>query len=143
VREALERLEPDFARAGCEVRLAVEGEARGWWDPMRVDQIIVNLLSNAVKYGQGKPVHVTIQRRGEGVALEVKDQGIGISEEAQARLFRKFERAVLARHYGGLGLGLYISRTLAEAMGGTIQVDSQPGQGATFMVWLPYEPVLH
>lgn len=143
VRDALKRLEPDFARAGCEVRLAVEGEALGWWDPMRVDQIVVNLLSNAVKYGSGKPVQVTIQQRGEGVALQVKDQGIGISAEAQARLFRKFERAVPARHYGGLGLGLYISRTLAEAIGGTIQVDSQPGQGATFTVWLPHEPALH
>ena len=143
VREALERLEPDFARAGCEVRLEVEEEVWGKWDPMRVDQIVVNLLTNAIKYGMGKPIHVQVQRDGESVVLVVKDQGIGISEEAQARLFRKFERAVPSQHYGGLGLGLYISRTLVESMGGSIQVDSQPEQGATFTVTLPCESALH
>jgi signal transduction histidine kinase len=143
VREAVERLEPDFARAGCEVRLEVEEEVWGRWDAMRVDQIVVNLLTNAIKYGLGKPIHVQLQRRGERVQLVVKDQGIGISEEAQARLFRKFERAVPSQHYGGLGLGLYISRTLVEAMGGTIQVDSRLGEGATFTVTLPCESALH
>jgi signal transduction histidine kinase len=143
VREALERLGADFARAGCEVRVDSEAEVRGWWDPMRLDQVVVNLLSNAVKYGQGKPIHIQVRQRGESAVLVVKDEGIGISAEAQGRLFRKFERAVLAQHYGGLGLGLYISRTLVEAMGGTIQVESQPGEGATFTVTLPCEPVLH
>jgi signal transduction histidine kinase len=143
VREAVERLEPDFSRAGCEVRLEVEEEVRGRWDPMRLEQIVVNLLTNAIKYGLGKPIHVQLQRQGEGVVLAVKDQGIGISAEAQGRLFRKFERAVPSQHYGGLGLGLYISRTLVEAMGGTIQVDSQLGQGATFTVTFPCESALH
>jgi signal transduction histidine kinase len=143
VREAVERLGPDFARAGCEVRLEGVEEVGGWWDPLRLDQVVVNLLSNAAKYGQGKPIHLNVQVRGGSAVLVVKDEGIGISEEAQRRLFRKFERAVPAQHYGGLGLGLYISRTLVEAMGGTIQVESQPGKGATFMVTLPCEPVLH
>lgn len=143
VREAVERLGADLARAGCEVRLEVEAEVRGWWDPMRLDQVVVNLLSNALKYGQGKPIHLHVQRRGGSAVLVVKDHGIGISVEAQSRLFRKFERAVPAQHYGGLGLGLYISRTLVEAMGGTIQVESQLGEGATFTVTLPCEPVLH
>jgi signal transduction histidine kinase len=109
---------------------------------MRLDQIVVNLLSNAAKYGQGKPIHIQLQQRDGHVVLEVKDQGIGISEEAQARLFRKFERAVATQHYGGLGLGLYISRTLVEAMGGTIQVSSRLGEGATFTVTLPCEPLV-
>ncbi|WP_232293830.1 MEDS domain-containing protein [Stigmatella aurantiaca] len=137
IEEAVERLDPDFERAGCEVLLHVEGETQGQWDPMRLDQVVVNLLSNAAKYGAGKPIHILLQRSGNRVSLAVKDQGIGISSEAQARLFRKFERAVPARHYGGLGLGLYISRMLVEAMGGTLQVDSLPGQGATFTVSLP------
>jgi signal transduction histidine kinase len=143
VREAVERLEPDFARSGCEVRLEVEEELRGRWDPLRLDQIVVNLLTNAIKYGLGKPIRLQLQRRGESAVLVVRDQGIGISAEAQERLFRKFERAVPSQHYGGLGLGLYISRTLVEAMGGTIQVASQPGAGARFTVTLPCEPALH
>lgn len=142
VREAVERLEPNFTRAGCEVRVEMEGELRGWWDPMRVDQIVVNLLSNALKYGAGKPIHLRGWRRDGSVCLEVKDHGIGISAEAQPRLFRKFERTVPAQHYGGLGLGLYISRMLVEAMRGTLQVDSRPGQGAAFTVSLPCEPDL-
>ncbi|WP_257459012.1 MEDS domain-containing protein [Archangium lipolyticum] len=137
VREAVERLEPDFTRAGCEVRVEVEGETRGCWDPLRVDQIVVNLLSNALKYGAGKPIQLRLRRSGECVTLEVTDQGIGISPEAQTRLFRKFERTVPAQHYGGLGLGLYISRVLVEAMRGSIRVDSQLGQGTTFTVSLP------
>ncbi|KFE66227.1 MEDS domain-containing protein [Hyalangium minutum] len=143
VREAVERLEPDFARAGCEVRLELVEELQGRWDPMRLEQIVVNLLTNAIKYGLGKPVHIQVQRRGESAVLAVRDQGIGISSEAQERLFRKFERAVPSQHYGGLGLGLYISRTLVEAMQGAIQVDSQPGHGAIFTVTLPCEPALH
>jgi signal transduction histidine kinase len=143
VREAVERLGADFARAGCEVRLEGAERVEGWWDPMRLDQVVVNLLSNAIKYGLGKPIHLSVQLHGGSALLVVRDEGIGISEEEQRRLFRKFERAVPAQHYGGLGLGLYISRTLVEAMGGTIQVESQPGQGATFTVTLPCEPVLH
>jgi signal transduction histidine kinase len=142
VREAMERLGPDFSRAGCQPRLEVEGKTRGWWDAMRLDQVVVNLLSNALKYGAGKPIHVQLQQCGEHVRITVKDQGIGISEEAQRRLFHKFERAVPTQHYGGLGLGLYISRMLVQAMGGTIQVQSQPGEGASFNVTLPYEPEL-
>ncbi|HYI02945.1 MEDS domain-containing protein [Hyalangium sp.] len=139
VRDAVERLEPDFSRAGCEVRLEAEAEVWGWWDPLRLDQVVVNLLTNASKYGRGKPIHLQVQRRSGSVALRVKDQGIGITAEAQTRLFRKFERAVPSQHYGGLGLGLYISRTLVEAMGGSIQVDSRLGEGATFTVSLPCE----
>jgi signal transduction histidine kinase len=140
VREAVERLGPDLARAGCQARLEVEGATQGWWDAMRLDQVVVNLLSNALKYGAGTPIHIQLRQRGEQVELTVKDEGIGISEEAQGRLFHKFERAAPTRHYGGLGLGLYISRMLVQAMGGTVRVESRLGEGASFIVSLPYEP---
>ncbi len=67
----------------------------------------------------------------------VRDEGIGIAPEAQERIFSKFERAVSDRHSGGLGLGLYITRSIVEAMGGTIRVESRPGQGSTFTIELP------
>ena len=67
----------------------------------------------------------------------MSDGGIGIAVDSQARIFRRFERAVSLRQFGGLGLGLYISRQIAEAHGGTIQVESAPDQGATFTVALP------
>ena len=67
----------------------------------------------------------------------MRDHGIGIDAEDQRRIFERFERAVSARHYGGLGLGLYIARQIVEAHGGTIDVASQPEQGAEFRVRLP------
>jgi signal transduction histidine kinase len=69
--------------------------------------------------------------------VEVVDRGIGIAPEDAARIFGRFERAVSSRHYGGLGLGLFITRQLVEALGGDISVHSEPGQGSTFTVVLP------
>ena len=103
-----------------ELRLG-EG-ARGLWDRSRVEQVAANLLSNAIKYGPGHPVVVEVRPDGESVSLSVSDQGIGVDPEDAARIFQRFERAVSVRHYGGLGLGLYIARQIAEAHGGKITV---------------------
>ncbi|WP_375770841.1 ATP-binding protein [Archangium gephyra] len=137
VRETLERLREVFAQAGCAVTFQNRGPVVGWWDALRLDQVIVNLLTNAAKYGQGRPVTVTVEQDGEQARLTVRDEGIGISSEALPRLFGRFERAVSVRHYGGLGLGLYISRQIVEALGGRVSVDSRPEEGATFTVVLP------
>lgn len=139
VRECVERLEPEFARAGCAVKLDLQPEVTGRWDPLRLEQVVVNLLTNAVKYGPGKPVELRLWATGRRVSLSVKDSGIGIAPEALTRIFRKFERAVPATNYGGLGLGLYIAQQIIEAMGGCITVESSPGVGSTFTVHLPQE----
>jgi two-component system, OmpR family, sensor kinase len=73
------------------------------------------------------------------VHLVMRDHGIGMSPQDATRVFERFERAVSVRHYGGLGLGLYITRQIVEAHGGHISVDSRPGEGATFTVALPRE----
>jgi signal transduction histidine kinase len=109
----------------------------GRWDRLRLDQVITNLVSNALKYGAGKPVRVRARQDGPLVSLEVEDQGIGIPAEAQGRIFERFERAVAQGHYGGMGLGLWITRQLVEAMGGAIDLSSAPGEGSTFTVRLP------
>ncbi|NMO14284.1 PAS domain-containing protein [Pyxidicoccus fallax] len=137
VRDGVERLEAVFTQAGCEVRLRVPVEVRGYWDGSRLEQVVVNLLSNAAKYGAGKPVDIEVDADEGQARLRVRDEGIGISSEAMPRLFGRFERGVSDRHYGGLGLGLYISRQIVEAMGGGIQVESQQGEGALFTVRLP------
>jgi PAS domain S-box-containing protein len=139
-REVLERLADVFERAGCEVRLEAPKPVRGRWDAQRLDQVLVNLLTNAAKYGAGRPVHVRVEEAGAFARLTVRDEGIGIAPEALPRLFGRFERAVSDRQYGGLGLGLYISRQLVEAMGGRVCVDSRLDEGATFTVELPLQP---
>ncbi|HUL59423.1 MAG TPA: ATP-binding protein, partial [Anaeromyxobacteraceae bacterium] len=74
---------------------------------------------------------------GERACIEVRDRGIGIAAADQRQIFERFERAVSSRNYGGLGLGLYIVRRIVEAHGGTIRVESEPGEGAAFFVDLP------
>ncbi|RYZ38944.1 MAG: GAF domain-containing protein [Myxococcaceae bacterium] len=140
-RDAVERLEEVFAQARCPLRVELPRTLTGQWDSLRLDQVLVNLLTNAAKYGAGHPVSVRAGTGADGEAWwEVRDQGIGIEADALPRLFGRFERAVSDRHYGGMGLGLYISRQIVEALGGRIDVDSQPGQGATFTLRLPRQP---
>ena len=96
-----------------------------------------NLLANAAKYGAGGPVDLIVEDLGPSARLDVVDRGIGISPGDQGRIFDRFERAVSERHYGGFGLGLWLSRQIVEAHGGTIEVTSAPGVGSTFTVLLP------
>jgi len=137
-RSATERMGAELERAGCPVHLALRPGAVVLADASRVDQVLVNLLSNAAKYGAGKPVEVSAGPAVPGWAnVSVRDEGIGIAQEDLARLFGRFERLEPARNYGGLGLGLYISRQLAVAMRGSLDVTSAPGQGSTFTLQLP------
>ncbi len=141
VREVSARFSPEAERAGCRLDVLENGPVVGQWDRLRLEQILSNLLSNALKYGAGKPVHLRVEQEEAAVRLVVRDEGIGIKPEALGRIFNRFERAVSERHYGGLGLGLYVTRRILEVMGGTVKVESTLGQGATFTVELPRQPV--
>lgn len=103
----------------------------------RTLQIMVNLIGNALRYSpRGATVWLRLQRDGDRAVAIVADQGKGIATEDQARIFEKFER-VDPSEQGGSGLGLYIARRLARAMGGDLTVDSAPGEGARFILSLP------
>jgi CheY-like chemotaxis protein len=109
---------------------------------MRVRQILLNLLGNAIKFTERGHVGLAARLDDDGgaVTFEVSDSGPGINAEQQQRLFHRFEQADgprTASRYGGSGLGLAICQELAVAMGGRIDVDSQPGRGARFAVRLP------
>jgi signal transduction histidine kinase len=96
-------------------------------------------MANAIKYGAGQPIDVRVERAGDEARFSITDRGIGIAAEDQARIFGRFERAVSDRHYGGLGLGLWICRQIVETLNGTITVESALGSGSTFRVMLPIQ----
>jgi len=116
----------------------------GHFDPERMAQVVQSLLFNALKFGQGQPVEISLRCEESGALLTVVDHGIGIRPEDRTRIFERFERAVSARHYGELGLGLWMTRQMLEAHQGAIRVEDTPGGGATFEILLPLrEQVAH
>jgi predicted ATPase/signal transduction histidine kinase len=137
VRDVVERLEPDLERARCPVTIGGTTSLVGFWDQSSLDQVVSNLMFNAIKFGPDKPIDIHLSEREGKARLAVRDHGVGIAPEQQARLFERFERGVSARHYGGLGLGLYICRRIVEAYGGTVSVESTVEAGATFTVEIP------
>ncbi len=137
VREVVARFERDLEHSRCAMSIRSEAPVVGFWDRSRLDQVVTNLLSNAIKFGAGKPIEIALGGRGGIAWLAVKDHGLGVDPARQAYIFDRFERAVPTKNYGGLGLGLYISRKIVEAHGGTIRVESKLDAGATFTVELP------
>lgn len=104
--------------AESELRVRAPAGLIAWWDRGRVEQALVNLLANALKFGAGHPVELQASRQGGWVRIAVRDHGIDIAAEALDRIFERFERAVSSREYGGLGLGLYLTRRIAASHGG-------------------------
>ena len=137
VREVVARVEPQAQRAGSRLTLEAPEHLEAVSDRLRFDQVVTNLVDNAIKYGDGKPIHVRLSSEPGWAVLTVIDEGIGIDPAKLDIIFGRYERAVSERHYGGLGLGLYISRSVVEAMGGNVLASSERGAGATFEVRLP------
>jgi PAS domain S-box-containing protein len=138
-KDVTERFAEEISRAGCNLQLDANRPVIGCWDRVRIEQVVTNLLANAIKYGGGKPIEITVNPQDEGAHFAIRDYGIGIAADERERIFERFERAVSSRAYGGLGLGLYIARQILNAHGGSIQVESGPGSGSLFRVWLPSE----
>lgn len=137
-KSVVQQLEP--IADGVPVRLQAPATLVGRWDPLRVEQVVSNLLSNALKYGDGKPVDVDISLDGDCAHINVTDGGIGIPSDMVQRLFARFERLTPDHRRGGFGLGLWITRQIVTAFGGTIDVRSELGKGSTFSVALPRQP---
>ena len=137
IRLVLERFGDDALRGGSSLRFERQGPVWGNFDVSRVDQVFTNLLSNAIRYGRGMPIVVGAVGTGENARFWVEDRGIGIPPEHLNRIFQQYERAAPSTSYAGLGLGLWISRQLVEAMGGTISVRSQVDAGSMFTVEIP------
>jgi PAS domain S-box-containing protein len=141
VHEVVNRHADQATSAGCALDVRVVEGATGQWDRQRLDRVVTNLLSNALKFGRGQPVEVCVHADAHHARVTVKDAGIGISPDAQQRLFRRFQRVHSGGQHAGTGLGLYIVRQLVEAHGGSIHVQSRAGEGAEFTVELPRTPL--
>ncbi len=137
-RRVIDNLAQQAEAAGSPIGLDAPFDVPGVWDEFRIEQVLTNLLTNALRYGGGKPVEVAIAER-EGLAtMSVQDRGIGVAEADHDRIFEQFERTEDSRkHAAGLGLGLYITREIVRAHGGTITLESVAGEGSLFRVTLP------
>ena len=139
-RHAVANFGPVLKQRGSDLLLHADDPVVGEWDGTQLDEMVSCLLDNAAKFGAGGPVEVTVQRQDDGATLSVRDHGPGIPPDRVPGIFEAFERGVSAKHYGGLGLGLFVTRAIVEGHGGNLTLDNRPGDGATFTVWLPLRP---
>ncbi|EJN24983.1 signal transduction histidine kinase [Pseudomonas sp. GM78] len=137
VRGLLHNFAQQIEAAEASVSLDAEQPVMGDWDEFRIEQVISNLLTNALRYGAKSPISLKVYSENNEARVEVRDYGIGISEENQQRIFQQFERVSANHVAAGLGLGLFISEQIVAAHGGTITVESRIGEGALFRVCLP------
>lgn len=137
VRECVRKYEQMAARAGSSLRYQADQSLRGTWDRLATEQVLDNLVSNAIRYGDGKPVSVELAADVDRVELRVIDGGIGIAPADRTKIFERFEQGSVAPRSGGFGIGLWLSNKLVQAQGGALHVESELGQGSTFVVSLP------
>ncbi|MDL2358003.1 MAG: ATP-binding protein, partial [Pseudomonadota bacterium] len=122
---------------GSTLTLRPHAPVAGCWDEFRIEQVIINLLTNALRYGGGKPIEIALEAGEHAVRIDVVDAGIGIAAADLQRIFEPFERGSGSGDVKGLGLGLAISRQLAESHGGRLSVASDGISGSTFSLTLP------
>ena len=137
IAEVVNDYMPLAVRSGSQLTINVQNDVIGLFDRTAVSGIVENLLSNAIKYGQGKPIEIALTATAEVARITVRDNGIGIDEKDKARIFERFERAVGRQVQSGFGIGLWLSRSYVELMGGFITVFGEPGAGSLFTVSLP------
>jgi PAS domain S-box-containing protein len=125
------------------IEFEVPYPVHGYWDSDRLDQVVTNLLSNAIKYSpDGGQVLISVYQEDERAVLSIRDEGVGIEPEVQGRLFQPFTRGEPLSDVPGTGLGLHISASIVEQHRGEILVDSVPGEGSRFTIYLPIEALV-
>ncbi|RYZ71538.1 MAG: hypothetical protein EOP09_04515 [Proteobacteria bacterium] len=138
IRFAIARVTEENDWAEGLIEFNSTGSMHGYWDPIRVEQVITNLLTNAMRFGRGSQIVIELTQAKAGQArIRVKDQGIGIPRDRLEKIFDRFEQTPTSRNLDGIGVGLYISRQIIDAHEGKIWAESKKGVGSTFTVELP------
>ena len=140
IEAMLRDLSSRLAARRLDAKLQIESDARVLTDRRALEQVMQNLLDNAIKYSDpGGQLRLRLSRQGDRVRIDVSDEGIGIPDEDQTRIFERFYRVQKARtrDLGGTGLGLSIVKHLVQAVGGDVFVESKEGEGTTFSILLP------
>jgi signal transduction histidine kinase len=136
-RSVLASVDRELRAARCDVELVGPDTVTGWWDWLRLEQIVGNLVSNALRYGAGAPISIRIGVDGDTAQLCVRDLGIGIAAEDLPRIFQRFERARNVGRSTGFGIGLWVVAELCRAMGGAVEIESELDRGTAVSVALP------
>lgn len=139
IKDVLSRFDSSIKHAGTRVNYKNGESIKGMWDRFKLDQVITNLLSNAIKYGKGKPIDLKVKKNKDNAVIVIRDRGMGMTKEDKKKIFNRFVRTEAAKKYGGLGLGLYITKQIVEAHKGSITVQSAPEKGTEFTVMLPMD----
>lgn len=137
VQEVFEDFEVTAKAFEVEVSYKSKHSVPGMYDRYRMEQVLQNLLLNAIRFGNKKPVQVEVLKDGDHALLIVRDNGYGIKEEDQERIFERFERVISENEISGMGLGLFISRNIVRDHKGDIFIKSEPGEGTEFTVRVP------
>lgn len=137
VHDRVNRVADRARRAGSPIMVRSPTSVVGCWDRARFETVVDALLDNAIKFGAGRPITVSVRPERTTVELEVHDEGIGISADRLPLIFQPWEHAARRGQFGGLGLGLYVTKAIVDAHGGSMSVSSQAGGGSTFAVRLP------
>lgn len=135
--ESLAQLSFDASRSGVRIDASLSENLDGKFDPVRSCQVVTNLVSNAIKYGEGRPVELDLTHDKGKVILMVTDYGPGIPFEKMDTIFDRFQRGDHDKSFSGLGLGLYITKQIVEAHGGSLFVNNVRGKGARFTAEFP------
>lgn len=137
VETTVHRFRPLFKNAGCELEVNIKENIFLLCDKVRMEQVLVNLFSNTIKYAPGTLVQIELSKNEKFAEFKIKDHGMGVSANKLESIFGLFERGVHENYASGLGVGLFISRSIIEGHRGTISVESTEGNGATFILKLP------
>ena len=142
VRDITAEFSESLAGDGNSLTLTADQDVVSVVDKLRLEQVMSNLISNSIKYGNHKPIEVVVKKEKSLIKIAVIDQGNGIPESEQERIFALFERIGEGNGTRGFGVGLYISDQIVRAHNGRIKVKSQLNSGSTFTVELPIEKTL-